>query len=107
MTPRRNAPQTPQGLARSLSAALRAQARILGAPAADLRKQVAFGALYRRMFSDSQGNWMVLGGNALFLRTSGGRFTQDIDLARSDAWDSAASLELELQQIFGRTGLTP
>ena len=45
---------------------------------------------------------MVLGGNALLLRTGGGRFTKDVDLSRSEDWSSEDELRSELRAIVGR-----
>ncbi|SFQ81983.1 Nucleotidyl transferase AbiEii toxin, Type IV TA system [Amycolatopsis rubida] len=45
---------------------------------------------------------MLLGGNALLIRTGGGRFTQDIDLARETPWDSAEEALDELRRLAAR-----
>ncbi|AMD86944.1 hypothetical protein AXF14_04210 [Actinomyces radicidentis] len=56
--------------------------------------------LYKRLFHDGDNGWMLLGGNALIIRTAGGRFTQDIDLARTASWDSLDSLRDELSHLI-------
>lgn len=102
MTPERGRPQTPQALRRSLNARLTAEARRRGVAPTLVRKQYVFALLFRRMFGKDSGQWMVLGGNALLLRTGGGRFTQDIDLSRADAWSDEEALLEELREIAGR-----
>ncbi len=42
---------------------------------------------------------MLLGGNALLIRLGGGRFTQDIDLARESKWPSVEDARAELEQL--------
>ncbi|WP_058235112.1 nucleotidyl transferase AbiEii/AbiGii toxin family protein [Devriesea agamarum] len=73
-----------------------------GASIEEVRKQFAFQLLFRRMFSEDNGRWIVLGGNALLLRTGGGRFTQDVDLARAEGWESDDELRAEFQEILTR-----
>lgn len=56
--------------------------------------------LFKRMFGEEDtGQWMVLGGNALLLRTSRGRFTDDIDLSHADDWEDTDVLLAELREI--------
>lgn len=86
----------------SLKAKLDAKARERGVAADPIRKQFAFALLYRRLFTGDDDRWMVLGGNALLLRTGGGRFTQDVDLSRSDDWTGEDELRAELRDIVGR-----
>lgn len=83
-------------LRRSLSAKLANEARSRGVAADQIRKQYIFTILLRRLFSTSGSNWVLLGGNALLIRTGGGRFTQDMDLARETAWDSVEAARAEL-----------
>ena len=45
---------------------------------------------------------MLLGGNALLIRTGGGRFTQDIDLARESPWPSVEEARAELERLSAR-----
>lgn len=86
----------------SLKAKLNAKARERGVAADPIRKQFAFALLYRRFFTMGDDRWMVLGGNALLLRTGGGRFTKDVDLSRSEDWSSEDELRSELLAIVGR-----
>ncbi|MDO5618205.1 nucleotidyl transferase AbiEii/AbiGii toxin family protein [Kocuria sp.] len=50
-----------------------------------------------RLFTNGAEDWALLGGNALLIRTGGGRFTQDIDLARQGELPDQAALQDELQ----------
>lgn len=102
MTPGNRRPQTPQALRRSLNARLAAEASRRGVVPAPVRKQYVFALLFRRMFGQDSGQWMVLGGNALLLRTGGGRFTQDIDVSRAEAWSDENTLLEELRDIAAR-----
>lgn len=43
-----------------------------------------------------------MGGNALLIRTGGGRFTQDVDLARESPWPSSQEVLTELQGLASR-----
>lgn len=86
----------------SLKAKLNAKARERGVASDPIRKQFAFALLYRRFFSVDGDQWMVLGGNALLLRTGGGRFTKDVDMARADGWAGGDELLVELRDIVGR-----
>lgn len=90
-------------LGRSLSAKLRNEAKSRGTAADYLRKQYVFTLLFNRLFSGESTGWMLLGGNALLIRTGGGRFTQDIDLARDEAWDDSGEVLNELQSIIAST----
>lgn len=86
-----------------MNARLRAAASQSDASAAELRKQFVFSLFFRRLFRDDDGGWLVLGGNALIIRTGGGgRFTQDIDLSRSRGWDDEEDLKGELDEIVSR-----
>lgn len=46
---------------------------------------------------------MLLGGNALVLRTGGGRFTQDIDLAHTSSWRDTAELRHVIEEQLKRS----
>ena len=102
MSTRRGRSRTPQALRASLNERLRNAASRGEASAAELRKQFVFALLYRRLFSDDDGSWLLLGGNALIIRTGGGRFTQDVDLSRARAWENEDELKEELEEIFSR-----
>lgn len=102
MSPGTGRPQTPQALRRSLDDRLRAAAGRRGVAAPPIRKQYVFALLFKRMFSQDTGRWTLLGGNALLLRTGGGRFTDDIDLARTDDWADENTLLSELREIGAR-----
>lgn len=87
-------------LARSLSDRLNNEARRRGVTADVIRKQYVFTLFLSRLFdSDPQPPWVLLGGNALLIRTGAGRFTQDIDLARESEWKSTADVHSELQLL--------
>lgn len=88
-----------------INAALRKEARSQGTAVAavnDLRKQYIFTLFLRRIFSSADGKWLLLGGNALMLRTGGGRYTQDIDLAREEPFHDSQTVQQELQQLVDR-----
>lgn len=65
-----------------------------------IRKQFIFGVFFQRLFSHGETPWMLLGGNALLIRTGGGRFTQDIDLSRESVWDTPESVMKELEELL-------
>lgn len=68
----------------------------------NIRHQYVFALLFKRLFSPATDTWMLLGGNALLIRTGGGRFTQDIDLARSTPWNSPEEVATELRALASR-----
>lgn len=87
-------------LARSLRNRLSNEARRRGVTADVIRKQYVFTLFLSRLFdTDPQPPWVLLGGNALLIRTGSGRFTQDIDLARESEWESAEGVRAELQSL--------
>jgi hypothetical protein len=43
---------------------------------------------------------MLLGGNALLIRTGYGRFTQDIDLSRDEQWDDLSDVQQEIEALL-------
>lgn len=65
----------------------------------DVRKQYTFAVFFKRLFETPSATWMLMGGNALLVRTGSGRFTQDIDLSRSPAWKHLTDLHQEIQQL--------
>lgn len=87
---------------RKRDAAIKATAGKLGTTAANVRHQVSFALFFARLFATEEGarQWLVLGGNALLIRTGGGRFTTDIDLARADEWDSPEELQNSLEEAL-------
>ena len=89
-------------LRRSLGAKLAGEARRRGVAADLVRKQYIFTLFLSRIFQDDDSPWILLGGNALLIRTGGGRFTQDVDLARNSPWDSAEEARVELQELSSR-----
>lgn len=86
----------------SLSAKLAAEAKSRGVAADPVRKQYIFTIFLSRIFQNHHAPWVLLGGNALLIRTGGGRFTQDIDLARETVWTSPEDALAELQQLSSR-----
>lgn len=69
-------------LRQSLGAKLAKEATRRGVAADPVRKQYIFTIFLGRIFQNPEAPWVLLGGNALLIRTGGGRFTQDVDLAR-------------------------
>ena len=65
-----------------------------------IRKQVAFALFFQRVFSQEDSRWMLLGGNALLIRTGYGRFTQDIDLSRDEPWDDLSDVQEEIEALL-------
>ena len=96
-TPRR--PMTLVARRRSLNHRLKNEAARRGVSDSFVRKQYIFAVFFGRVFRGADPGWLLLGGNALLIRTGGGRFTQDIDLARSSDWDSIEELETELRHL--------
>ena len=82
-----------------INALLRKEAKSQGASVNDLRKQYIFSLFLRRIFNVPDDQWLLLGGNALILRTGGGRYTQDIDLARAEPFYNAETVQQELQLL--------
>lgn len=85
-----------------INALLRNEAKSQRASVNDLRKQYIFSVFLRRIFSPPDGQWLLLGGNALILRTGGGRYTQDIDLARAEPFYNEETVQQELQLLVDR-----
>lgn len=86
-------------LRQSLNAQLNAEARRRGVAVGLVRKQYIFAVFLSRIFAVDGGQWVLLGGNALLIRTGGGRFTQDVDLARKEQWTSVEAACAELQEL--------
>ncbi len=89
-------------LRRSLGAKLANEAKSRGVAADPVRKQYIFTIFLSRIFQDHDAPWVLLGGNALLIRTGGGRFTQDIDLARETPWGSPEDALAELRRLSSR-----
>lgn len=95
-------------LRRSLTDKLQTEAKRRGVTVPMIRKQYVFTLFLRRLFTEDSGQWTLLGGNALLIRTGGGRFTSDIDLARSEPWDEPDQVLHELRtRIEHNSGLDP
>ncbi|WP_170931794.1 nucleotidyl transferase AbiEii/AbiGii toxin family protein [Brachybacterium massiliense] len=99
MVTNRPAPSSPAALRASLNSLLKNEARRRGVTVELVRKQYIFTVFFRRVFAREQTGWMLLGGNALLIRTGGGRFTRDIDLARASGWESPEALLTELRDL--------
>lgn len=95
----RPAPSSPAALRASLNGLLKNEARRRGVTVEVVRKQYIFAVFFRRVFARERTGWMLLGGNALLIRTGGGRFTRDIDLARESGWESPEELLTELRGL--------
>jgi hypothetical protein len=89
-------------LRQSLGTKLANEARSRGVAADPIRKQYIFTIFLSRIFQDPDAPWVLLGGNALLIRTGGGRFTQDVDLARETPWTSPEDALSELRQLSSR-----
>ncbi|MCG7310984.1 nucleotidyl transferase AbiEii/AbiGii toxin family protein [Brachybacterium sp. ACRRE] len=96
----RPAPSSPAALRASLNSLLTNEARRRGVTVEVVRKQYIFAVFFRRVFARENTGWMLLGGNALLIRTGGGRFTRDIDLARESGWESPEELLTELRDLI-------
>lgn len=83
-----------------LNGKIRNEARRRRVTADDVRKQYIFAVFFKRLFKEPDSKWMLLGGNALLVRTGGGRFTQDIDLSRSPAWEDLGGVVQEIEQLI-------
>ncbi|GAB3935777.1 hypothetical protein GCM10029976_046530 [Kribbella albertanoniae] len=86
----------------SLGAKLANEARRRGVTADVVRKQYIFTIFLSRIFQDDAAPWVLLGGNALLIRIGGGRFTQDVDLARETPWTSLDDAVAELRLLSSR-----
>lgn len=84
----------------SLNGKIRNEARRRRVTADDVRKQYIFAVFFKRLFKDPDSKWILLGGNALLVRTGGGRFTQDIDLSRSPVWEDLGTVAQEIEQLI-------
>ncbi|XBH22922.1 nucleotidyl transferase AbiEii/AbiGii toxin family protein [Jonesiaceae bacterium BS-20] len=69
-----------------------------GSSEMDVRKQFVFALFWKRLYLGGDPGWLLLGGNALLIRTGGGRHTSDIDFARDEVWEDPAELHKELQE---------
>lgn len=65
-----------------------------------MRKQYVFTLFLAQLFHNDDVPWVLLGGNALLIRTGSGRFTQDIDLAREAEWVMPDEALLELNELL-------
>lgn len=93
-------PQQIAALRQSLTMRLRNEAQARAVAVADIRKQYVFTVFLSHLFHRPHTNWVLLGGNALLIRTGGGRFTQDIDLAREEEWADPQEARAELQELL-------
>ena len=94
-------------LRRSIGAKIKNAAAKADVPPADMRKRFIFSIFFKHLFAEPN-DWMVLGGNALVVRTGGGRFTQDVDLSRATPWENSDDLKEELQSLINAgNGVTP
>ncbi|WP_292788198.1 MULTISPECIES: nucleotidyl transferase AbiEii/AbiGii toxin family protein [unclassified Microbacterium] len=83
-----------------LAGRIKAVARKRGVAAILVRKQYVFTLFLSRMFgTEERPPWVLLGGNALLIRAGGGRFTEDIDLARESPWGDLDGVRKELQAL--------
>ncbi|MCI9888544.1 nucleotidyl transferase AbiEii/AbiGii toxin family protein [Micrococcales bacterium 31B] len=94
--------RTSQATRQSLLDQINALAKVKGVNPSMIRKQYVFALLYRRIFYERSTSWLVLGGNALVLRSISGRFTRDVDLSREGDWIDASSILKELRGLVAR-----
>lgn len=85
---------------RARDSRIQREAKLRGTTPALIRKQVAFALFFQRIFSREDSRWMLLGGNALLIRTGYGRFTQDIDLSRDKPWDDLSGVKEEIETLL-------
>lgn len=97
-----NSPLPAAQLRMQLAQKLRDEAKRRQVSVDYVRKQYVFALFYRRIFGTAGDEWILLGGNALLARTGGGRFTQDIDLARAERWSEIGELKDELQALVAQ-----
>lgn len=92
---------------RSLNARINNAAKESGVPAPLIRKRYTFALFLKHFFSgpDPLDHWVLLGGTALVLRTGGGRFTQDIDLANRASWQGPFGYGTKTAKAFIRVWL--
>lgn len=83
-----------------LNSLIRTTAQRCAATPTDIRKQYVFALFYKRLFGHEAPGWILLGGNALLARTGSGRFTQDVDLARTEKWESVDEIRNELENLL-------
>lgn len=88
-----------QGQRAKINALLRKEAKSQGASVNEVRKQYIFSIFLGRIFNVPDSQWLLLGGNALILRTGGGRYTQDLDLARAEPFYNAETVQQELRRL--------
>lgn len=62
------------------------------------RSRLAFNEFLLVIFRDGAGEWILKGSTSLVLRTGGGRFTEDIDMARARQWASTGELVDDLKR---------
>ena len=86
---------------------IRSEAQKRGANPGLIRYQLVFQCFLRRLFSTGSNDWVLTGGAALLMRRGDGRFTQDLDLARSREWNDTAAVEKEFHSISGLSELDP
>lgn len=85
---------------RARDSRIQREAKQRGTTPALIRKQVAFALFFQRVFNQEDSRWMLLGGNALLIRTGYGRFTQDIDLSRDKQWDDLSDVQEEIEALL-------
>lgn len=95
-----------QQLRRILANQINTVARGKGVDPQLVRKQYVFALFFKRIFAGDNHNWMLLGGNALLIRTGGGRFTKDVDLARDSDWEEPKLVWAELHELVNGTSST-
>lgn len=84
----------------SRNARIRSEATRQGTTADMVRKQVTFALFFQRIFAQEDSGWILLGGNALLIRTRSGRFTKDVDLSRIEQWDDLSKVQEELEALL-------
>ncbi|MEJ5929184.1 nucleotidyl transferase AbiEii/AbiGii toxin family protein [Corynebacterium sp. H128] len=96
-------PVQARNLQRSLNTRIGNLSKETGRSRDSLRSQLVFQCFLKRVFS-SPSEWVLKGGTALLMRNGDGRFTRDIDLARSRAWNDISEIRQEFERIAQLSG---
>ncbi|WP_262370373.1 nucleotidyl transferase AbiEii/AbiGii toxin family protein [Corynebacterium urealyticum] len=94
-----------RNLQKSLNMRISNEAKSQGRSRDSIRFQLVFESMLRLIFRHPSPGWTLKGGTALLMRNGKGRFTRDMDLARSKRWDSSEELINDLKKLVqGKNG---
>lgn len=96
-----------RGLQRSLTTRIGNLSKTQNRSKDSIRYQLIFECFLNRVFSHSGSDWVLKGGTALLMRNGNGRFTQDVDLGRSQTWNDASEIRQEFENIAQRKSDDP